>query len=164
TSLKETPTTETYTVNYNNKGGNKEQDYDGLLGTGPALTFHQTATLNAGILQGSGSLTNGGNLGNMALDTSSLLMIRGDLNAFKDGWLGSHEFATGFLALPRSRYDTETRYLNNGFILEDRRQIDPNNAAAGTVPFHRQYVTSALNLATASGRDHDIGIYAQDSW
>lgn len=156
--------TTTFTVNYNNKGGNVEKDYDGILGTGPALTFHQSAILNAGILQGSGALTNAGNLQSMALDTSSLLMIRGDFNGFKDGWLGSHEFASGFLALPRSEYDTETRYLNNGFILEDRRQIDPNNAAAGTVPFHRRYVTSALNLATASGRDRDIGIYAQDSW
>jgi len=164
TSVWGSHTTSTFTVNYNNKGGNKLQDYEGILGTGPALTFHQTANLNQGILQGSGALVTGGNLGSMALDTSSLLMFRGDLNAFKDGWLGSHEFATGFLALPRSHYDTETNYLNNGFILEERRQIDPNNAAAGTVPFHRQYVTSALNLATASGRDHDIGIYAQDSW
>ena len=40
-------------------------------------------------LQGSGSLATGGNLGNMALDTSSLMMFRGDLNAFKDGWIGS---------------------------------------------------------------------------
>ena len=32
------------------------------------------------------------------------------------------------------------------------------------MPFHRQTVTSALNLQTANGRDHDNGIYAQDSW
>jgi hypothetical protein len=158
-------TTSTFTFDYNNKGGNKLQDYDGILGTGPALNFHQGATLNSGILVGTGALASGGNLSNMALDTSSLTMFRGDITAFKDGWIGSHEFATGFLALPWNQYDTENDYLNNGFILEDRRQIDPNNAAAGTVPFHRRYVTSTnLNLPTAGGRDHDYGIYAQDAW
>ena len=35
---------------------------------------------------------------------------------------------------------------------------------AGRVPFHRQYVTSDLTLHTASGRDHDIGLYVQDTW
>src|SRR5207247_8771022 len=59
---------------------------------------------------------------------------------------------------------TENDYLNDGFILEERKQLDPNNAAAGTVPFHRQYVTSAFNLQTANGRDHDNAMYAQDSW
>ncbi|MGE0450265.1 MAG: TonB-dependent receptor [Vicinamibacterales bacterium] len=156
--------TSTLTMSYNNKGGNNLADYDGILGSGPAVVYHQIANANQGILQGSGSLATGGNLQSMALDTSSLLMIRGDINAFKDGWIGSHEFGAGFLALPSSKYDTETRYLNDGFILEERRQINPNDPSAGTVPFHRRYVTSALNLPTASGRDHDIGLYAQDSW
>ncbi len=34
----------------------------------------------------------------------------------------------------------------------------------GTVPFHRQYVVGGLNQHTASGRDRDIGVYAQDTW
>ena len=157
-------TTSTFTFDYNDKGGNQLGDYEGILGTGPALSFHQSAIPNQGILQGSGALATGGNLGNMALDTSSLLMLRGDVNTFKDGMLGSHELAIGFLALPRSNYDTKTIYLNDGFIQEERRQIDPNNPNGGSVPFHRRYVTSTLNLATASGRDHDIGVYAQDSW
>ena len=164
TSIWTTHVNSTFTVNYNNKGGNSPSAYDGVLGTGPQLNFHQTASLNQGILQGSGTLATGGNLQFLALDNSSLIMIRGDLNAFKQGWAGSHEFAAGFLLLPRSLYQTENDYLNDGFILEERKQIDPNNAAAGTVPFHRQYVTSALNLQTANGRDHDNGIYAQDSW
>ncbi len=164
TSMWKQRTTSTITINYNNKGGNKLKDYEGILGSGPAVTYHQTANLNQGILQGSGALATGGNLQNMALDTSSLWLIRGDVNTFKDGWLGSHEFAAGFLALPNSKYDTVTQYLNDGFILEERKQIDPANANAGTVPFHRRYVTSNLTLATASGRDHDYGIYAQDSW
>src|SRR5207237_5300647 len=91
----------TFTVNYNNKGGNSPSAYDGVLGTGPQLNFHQTASLNQGILQGSGTLAAGGDLPFLALDNSSLVMIRGDLNAFKQGWAGSHEFAAGFLLLPR---------------------------------------------------------------
>src|SRR6185295_7113764 len=98
------------------------------------INFHQAAALNTGILQGSGILAQGGNLPFMALDNSSLVMLRGDLNAFKEGWAGSHEFAVGFLLLPRSLYQTENDYLNNGFILEERKLIDPNNAAAGNVP------------------------------
>ncbi len=154
----------TLTVSYNNKGGNDPSAYDGVLGTGPQINFHQTASVNAGTLIGSGTLATGGNLQALALDNSSLIMIRGDVNAFKQGWIGSHEFAVGFLLLPRSLYETETDYLNNGYILEERRQIDPNDASKGTVPFHRQYVTSSLNLQTANGRDHDNGFYAQDSW
>ena len=30
-------TTSTFTFDYNNKGGNKLQDYEGILGSGPAL-------------------------------------------------------------------------------------------------------------------------------
>ncbi len=101
----------TFTFNYNNKGGNSPSAYDGILGTGPQVNFHQTASLNTGILQGSGILAQGGNLPFMALDNSSLMMFRGDVNAFKEGWAGSHEFAFGFLLLPRSVYETENDYL-----------------------------------------------------
>ena len=40
--------------------------------------------------------------------------------------------------------------------------VDPANAAAGTVPFHRQYVLGDLNLDQSNGRDKDIGFYGQD--
>src|SRR2546422_9244071 len=42
--------------------------------------------------------------------------------------------------------------------------VNPGNAATGTAPFHRQYVTGDLNLDQSNGRDKDIGFYAQDSW
>src|SRR5256885_15467080 len=129
----------TITFDYNNKGGNSPSAYDGILGTGPQINFHQTAALNTGILQGSGTLATGGNLPFLALDNSSLIMIRGDLNAFKEGWAGSHEVAVGFLLLPRSLYPTDNDHLMNGLILEERKQVDPNNAAAGTPPIHRQF-------------------------
>ena len=51
----------------------------------------------------------------------------------------------------------------DGFRLEEVRQIDPNNTAAGTVPFHRRYETPVEFHETAA-RDRDIGIYIQDGW
>src|SRR5258705_10874604 len=42
--------------------------------------------------------------------------------------------------------------------------VNPANAAAGTVPFHRQFVIGDLSLDQSNGRDKDIGFYGQDSW
>ena len=57
---------------------------------------------------------------------SSQITLRADLTYFKDGWPGSHEFQTGFFGAPRSTYDTTTQYVNNGFMLEEQRQVDAN--------------------------------------
>ena len=70
---------------------------------------------------------------------SSQITLRADLTYFKDGLAGSHEFQTGFFGAPRSTYDTTTLYLNNGFIMEERRQVDANDPSKGTIPFHRRY-------------------------
>jgi hypothetical protein len=83
---------------------------------------------------------------------------------YKDGWGGSHDIQAGFLAMPRSIYDKNVQYLNDGFILEEQRMVNPTNAAAGTVPFHRQFIIGDLNLDQSNGRDKDIGFYGQDSW
>jgi len=91
-------------------------------------------------------------------------MLRSDVMYFKEGLLGSHEFQTGFLAMPRSIYRKNVHFLNDGFILEQRRMVDPANAAAGTIPFARQYILGDLNLDQSKGRDKDIGFYGQDSW
>ena len=63
-----------------------------------------------------------------------------------------------------NNFDQETVYLNDGFIYEEQRLVDPNNAALGTIPFHRQYITGNRALLSASGRDKDIGFYVQDTW
>jgi hypothetical protein len=57
--------------------------------------------------------------------------------------------------MPANNFDQETVFLNEGFIFEQQRLRDPNNPAAGTVPFHRQYITGDLSLLSASGRDKD---------
>ncbi len=161
--------TTTLYASYNTKGGNNVDSY-AYEKQGPLINIHREAFLNQGVLQGSGLLLRGGQWSSTAcsacydLDTSSITMIRGDLTYYKEGWGGSHQIQTGFLAMPRSIYDKNVRYLNNGFIIEEQRMVNPNNAAAGTLPFHRQYILGDLNLDQSNGRDKDIGFYAQDSW
>lgn len=162
--------TTTFTASYNNKGGNALDSYEGRIIPGPSIDVHPSFTIAQGVATGTGVLvTTGGNrsvgcLGCMLLDQSSVTMFRGDLTWYKNDWAGSHEFQTGFLALPANNFDQETVYLNDGFIYEEQRLVDPANAAAGTQAFHRQYVTSDLALLSASGRDKDIGFYVQDTW
>jgi Carboxypeptidase regulatory-like domain len=162
--------TTTFTASYNNKGGNGLDSYEGRIIPGPSIDVHPSITIAQGRATGTGLLvTTGGNrsvgcLGCMLLDESSVTMFRGDLTWFKNDWAGSHEFQTGFLALPANNFDQRTVYLNEGFIHEEQRLVDPNNPAAGTVPFHRQFITGDLSLLSASGRDKDIGFYVQDTW
>lgn len=164
TSVWSPSVTTTFAADYNNKGGNDRGSYEGRLLEGPSFTIHNSATLNQGRLQGTGALLNGGNFAQMDLDTASFLMFRGDVTWFKNDMIGSHELQTGFLLMPRNRYDEETVYLNDGFTSEERMQVDPINPAAGLMPFHRTHVTSALDLASGGGRDRDYGVYVQDTW
>ena len=162
--------TTTFSTSYNSKGGNSLDSYEGRNLSGPLVEYHREAFLNQGILQGSGLLVRGGQWSSTAcdacydLDTSSILMFRGDATWYARGWGGTHDVQTGFLALPRNHFDKNVVYLNDGFIFEERRQINAADPSAGTVPFHRQYVVGALDQHTASGRDRDIGVYAQDTW
>ena len=162
--------TTTFTASYNTKGGNTRDSYPGGDRGLPSIEYHLRATPNQGGLLGSGLLVRGGNWVSTAcdtcfdLDTSSMVMLRGDLTWFKQGWLGSHEFKTGFLAMPRNLYEKTIVTLNDGFTLEERRMVDPNNLGAGSIPFHRQYVTGDLTRVDQSGEDRDIGVYVQDTW
>jgi hypothetical protein len=157
--------TTTFAGNYNNKGGNRRESYDqDLVNAGPSISIHQSAILNAGRLEGSGALASGGGYGQLDIDTATLSMVRGDLTWFKNDLIGSHEFQTGFLLMPRSHYDEATVYTNNGFTDETHKQIDPNDPSAGTVAFHRQFQTGGLDQASAAGRDRDYGVYVQDTW
>jgi len=157
--------TTTFLASYNNKGGSDVSTFEGRLGTGPDITIHQTANLQGGRLVGSGRLVAGGNQagGLVQYLPSSQITLRADLTYFKDGFAGSHEFQTGFFGAPRSTYDTTTKYLNDGFIIEDRRQADPNDPSKGTIPFHRQYATP-LELTTRLARDRNVAVYVQDNW
>ena len=155
-----------FAFNYNDKRGNDKDSYEQeLLNLGPTYAIHQQADQNtAGFLTGSGALLNGGGYGTVVLEKSSYYMIRGDLTWYKQDWIGSHEFQTGFLFMPKNQYEGVSTALNDGFISEERRLTDPNNIDSPVIPFARTYRTSALTHVNQSGRDHDYGMYLQDTW
>jgi hypothetical protein len=157
--------TTTVVAAYNNKGGSDPNTYAGYAGSGPDTIIHQNMTVTGGRAVGDGRLVEGGNLdqGTGAYQPASLITLRGDLTYYKTGLAGSHEFQTGFFAEPRSTYDQTTFYINNGFIIEERAMVNPNDASAGTFPFHRQYVDQ-LELPTRAARDRDAAFYVQDTW
>jgi hypothetical protein len=155
--------TTTITASYNNKGGNDIATFEALGNSGPQIVIHESASVTAGTMQGSGRILEGGNLQSYAYQPASQLMIRGDLTYFKDAFAGSHEFQTGVFVAPRSTYDQETEYVNDGYVLEEQYPRDLNNPAAGLVPFHRRY-QSPVSLLTRSAKDRNIGLYVQDTW
>src|SRR5262245_22167038 len=161
--------TTTFLASYNNKGGSDASTFEGFEGSGPTITIHQLASLTGGRLIGNGRLVSGGNFddgngqGLYFYSPSTQLTLRADLTYFKDGLAGSHEFQTGIFGAPRSTYDTTSKYLNDGFIMEERRQVDPADPSKGTIPFHRRYA-SPLELTTRLARDRNFAVYFQDNW
>lgn len=153
------------TVGYNNKGGSDASTFEGRELSGPEVRIHRDAFASAGRVTGSGRLISGGNRdgGQENFLPSSLAMVRADFTYYKDAWAGSHEFQAGFFGAPRSTYDEQRNYINDGFVLEEVRQINPNDPAAGTVPFHRQYQTPT-SLQIREARERDYALYIQDSW
>ncbi len=152
-----------WSASYNNKGGNDEGTYNDAIGFGPRVAVHQSAAISGGRPTGSGELVSMNNVETQNLQPSSMIVLRGDLTYFKDGWVGSHELKTGIWAAPRLWRDVTSRRVNEGFLLEEVRQIDPASPAAGTVSFHRRYEEPVRSEETAA-RDRDVGIYVQDSW
>ncbi len=149
---------------YNNKGGAAEDTYKGWKGSGPQVEVYQSTVISGGRPTGSGSaLVTMNNAQTQSIQPSWMWVFRGDLTYYRDAWAGSHEFKTGIWAAPVLARDVLSRTLNNGFILERLRQRDPNNPAAGLVPFYRRYDSPSEVLTTAA-RDRDYAFYAQDSW
>lgn len=163
TSVWGNKTTTQVTIGYNDKSGADDGTFGKLPGSGAQIDIHQAAFASAGRLVGTGALLRGGNLESLSLEPSSILLIRGDLTYFKEGWVGSHEFQTGLYAAPRLRTGRITRYVNDGFTLEERLMLNPADLGAGTRPFHRRY-RSPTSVAALDAEDRDIGVYVQDSW
>ncbi len=153
-----------FSGSYNNKGGAAEDTYKDWKGSGPQVEVYQSTVISGGRPTGSGSaLVTMDNAQTQSIQPSWMWVFRGDLTYYRDGWAGSHEFKTGIWAAPVLARDVLSRTLNDGFILERRVQRDPNNPAAGLVPFYRRYESPAETLTTAA-RDRDYALYAQDSW
>jgi hypothetical protein len=152
-----------FSGSYNNKGGSDVDTYEQDKGFGPQVQVHQNTTISGGRPTGTGVLVTMNNVQSRSLSPSSMLVLRGDLTFYQQGWGGSHEFKTGIWSGPRLWRADTTRLSNDGFILDEVRQINPSDAAAGTVSFHRRY-ESPLELQTTDAHDRDTGIYVQDSW
>jgi hypothetical protein len=150
-------------ASYNNKAQSLEDTYKDLKGSGPQILIHNDAFTSSGIQSGTGALVRMYNAQTINLQPASFILVRADLTFFKDQWAGSHEFKTGFFGAPRSNRDQTYRAVNDGFILEEQRQIDPGNPTAGLTWFHRQTVSPAT-IRNIGVRDRDYGIYLQDTW
>jgi hypothetical protein len=144
---------------YNNKGGSDEDTYKDFQGFGPQVEVHQRALISGGRPVGTGALVTMNNAQNLSIQPSWMWVFRGDVTYFREG----HELKTGVWAAPVLARDVISRTVNDGFILERVRQRDPNNPAAGLVPFYRRYETPSEVKSTAA-RDRDYAVYVQDSW
>ncbi|HYN07302.1 MAG TPA: TonB-dependent receptor [Vicinamibacterales bacterium] len=86
-----------------------------------------------------------------------------DFNAYKSGWLGTHDFRFGAWLQPTMHLENTTNYVNGGFTVQDEVLRDPTNAAGGTVPFRRQ-IFDADHITSSRGNFADYAVYIQDSW
>ncbi|PYR20647.1 MAG: hypothetical protein DMF98_23305 [Acidobacteria bacterium] len=148
---------------YNNKGGSDEDTYKDFKGFGPQVEVHQSTFISSGRPTGTGTLVTMNNAQTLNIQPSWMWVFRGDLTYFREGWAGSHEFKTGIWAAPVLARDVTSRTVNDGFVLERVRQRDPNNPAAGLVPFYRRY-DSPSEVQSTAARDRDYAVYVQDSW
>jgi len=148
---------------YNNKGGSDEDTYTGFTGFGPQIEVHQNTFISGGRPVGTGTLVTMNNAQTLNIQPSWMWVFRGDLTYFREGWAGSHEFKTGIWAAPVLARDVTSRTVNDGFTLERVRQRDPNNTAAGLVPYYRRF-DSPSDVQTTKARDRDYAVYVQDSW
>jgi len=157
--------TSTLMAGYNDKGSNTASTYkwSRFHGSGPEIDLYPGTAISGGLIRGNNLIVQSGNRYNESIAPASLIMIRGDLTYFKEGWKGSHEFQTGFFIEPRNTYDVMSHYVNDGYVLEDRAAIDYNDPSRGTVPFHRRYFDD-VDIQTRQARDQNWAVYLQDNW
>src|SRR5206468_11684423 len=108
--------TTTVSGSYNNKGGNSLSAAAQSQGAAPQITISQAAPLSRGIPTTTGVLVMNG-VQFVTQSPASMVVLRGDLTYFKEGWGGSHEFKAGLWAAPRLARDQTTQYVNDGFTL-----------------------------------------------
>src|SRR5439155_26538299 len=140
-------------VAYSNKGNNSEATFADLtLNSGPQVAVHNDVFTSGGVPTGTGVIVRMNNPQSTSLTPSWFVVMQGDVTYFKEGWLGSHELKSGVWAAPTMHFDQTNRYVNEGFVLQELRQISPSNAAAGFTPFHMRYNTPTT-LQTIAARD-----------
>ena len=150
-------------VSYNNKGTNTDPGVFEGLGSGASRNVTATVVPSAGRLQGTGTIAVLDNLPSRNLSPASKPTISADATWYKTGWIGAHEFQTGLYLQPHLRQKQTTLYSNDGFTTEDVVLRDPNDPAAGYVPYRRVYVDTPALVTSHIGAE-DYAVYVQDTW
>ena len=139
--------------------------FKGLDYGGPRVVIYDSTNTSAGRLVGNGLVATTGNSQNFNVTPATKFTLQADVNWFRPGWLGSHEFQTGLYLQPVLRLSTQSNYLNGGFILEEVRLRVSGDPSSGYIPFHRQFVDpSQLVITTEKRNSQNYAVYVQDSW
>jgi hypothetical protein len=149
---------------YNDKSltGSFDDFSGGHFFNNPEQDIYTSAFVSGPRVLGSGQLVQTNTFDYVAAPTSKLT-FQGDLTYFKSGWIGSHEFQTGFFAQPRLSNETDNRYVNGGASLEELALVDPNNLNGGTYLFRRR-VYDLTSVVASSRLAQDYAGYVQDAW
>ena len=151
-------------VSYNNKGSNDSLAAIGGAGKLPSINVYLGTNLSAGKLVGNTNLATLNNLNSRSVTPAHKSTISDDVSYYIPKAAGSHEIQTGVYLQPRAATKATTYYANGGFDYEDDVLRDPNNPAAGMIPFHRHYVAATGGLVTSYIGANDYAYYAQDRW
>ena len=129
----------------------------------PSLRVFQTVNApSGGRIAGVTQLANLQNVSSVPTAPYSKWNTRADFNAHRSGWLGTHDLQFGAWT-ERNYIKNIVNYPANGFSLEDAVLRDPNNPAAGIVPFYKQTFDGAQNT-NSQGTFSDYAAYVQDAW
>lgn len=150
--------TSRFGASWNDKGALTEF-VDSRLTSRPVF---RSAFISSGQLVGNTQLATLDNIASASRSPYRKITINGDITAFKNGWIGSHEFQAGAFIQPMKRRD-EIIHANGGFGLEEHVLRDAANPAAGTIPFHRRIYEQGSGLL-AAGSFADNAFYIQDAW
>jgi len=86
-----------------------------------------------------------------------------EFNAYKSGWLGTHDIRFGTWLQPTMHIENITNYVNGGFTTQDEVLRDPANPAAGSIPFRRQ-IFDGDQITSSRGSFANYALYIQDAW
>jgi hypothetical protein len=147
-------------VAYNDKTENRTSDYADRT----AIEVHQSTYAVGGRLSGTGAVAYLDSMESSRVSfPASKLAFDGDLIWYRRGGVGSHEVQAGFSLQPRLYLGETYYYNNNGFELEEVVLRDPQNPAAGYIPFH-QVVYEVGESTRQQFTGQDEAVYLQDSW
>ena len=151
-------------LSYNDKSFNRDIDIvQDHAGSGTALFVHEQALPSAGALTGTGVIASLNNVSSIGRSPTKKMTWQGDVTWYRSGWLGSHEFQTGFFLQPVLSWVNESFYSNGGFAVEQAVLIDAANPSGGYVPFSRT-IYDVPNAVTTDLDAEDYGFYVQDAW